>query len=55
MIGIVSSDDKAQLAKAYGAEHLIVTKDTKVMIVEVKKLTSGKGCHVIFDGVGKDT
>jgi len=55
VIGIVSSFEKAALAKEYGAEHLIVTKDTKAMIDEVKTMTSGEGCHVIYDGVGKDT
>jgi NADPH2:quinone reductase len=54
MIGTVSSDGKAALAKANGCTHTIVY--TRENVVErVKALTGGKGVPVVYDGVGKDT
>lgn len=54
MIGTVSTDEKAALAKANGCTHTIVTsrEDT---VARVKEITSGKGVPVVFDSVGKDT
>ncbi|EJU02837.1 NADP-binding protein [Dacryopinax primogenitus] len=54
VIGTVSTLAKAQLARENGAEHVIISKEQNV-IQEVMKLTDGKGCHVILDGIGKDT
>jgi NADPH2:quinone reductase len=54
MIGTVSSDEKAALAKSHGCAHTIVY--TRENVVErVKALTGGKGVPVVYDGVGKDT
>ena len=54
MIGTVSSDEKAALAKSHGCTHTIVY--TRENVVErVKALTGGKGVPVVYDGVGKDT
>ena len=54
MIGTVSSDEKAALAKANGCTHTIVY--TRENFVErVKALTGGKGVPVVYDGIGKDT
>ena len=53
MIGTVSSDEKAALAKAHGCTHTILY--TRENVVErVKALTGGKGVPVVYDGVGKD-
>ena len=54
MIGTVSTDEKAALAKANGCTHTIVTsrEDT---VARVKEITAGKGVPVVFDSVGKDT
>ena len=53
MIGTVSSDEKAALAKANGCTHTIVY--TRENFVErVKALTGGKGVPVVYDSVGKD-
>lgn len=54
LIGTVSSDDKAALAKAHGAAHVINTK-TENFVARVADITGGKGCDVVYDGVGKDT
>ncbi|MEJ8857314.1 quinone oxidoreductase [Variovorax robiniae] len=54
MIGTVSSDEKAEIAKANGCTHTIVT--TRENIAErVRELTDGKGVPVVYDSVGKDT
>ncbi len=54
MIGTVSTEAKAEAAKAAGCTHTIVTsrEDT---VQRVKELTEGKGVSVVFDSVGKDT
>jgi len=53
MIGTVSSDEKAALAKANGCTHTIVY--TRENFVErVKAITGGKGVPVVYDSVGKD-
>jgi NADPH:quinone reductase len=54
MIGTVSTEEKARIAKANGCAHTIVT--SKENIAErVRELTDGKGVEVVFDSVGKDT
>ena len=54
MIGVVSSDEKAAIAKAHGCAHTIVS--TRENIAErVRELTDGKGVPVVFDSIGKDT
>ena len=54
MIGTVGSDEKAQLAKASGCEH-IINHRTENVVERVKEITEGKGVPVVYDGVGKDT
>ena len=54
VIGTTSTPEKAALAKAHGADHVILyTKEDVVQ--RVLALTGGKGVDAIFDGVGKDT
>ena len=54
VIGTVSSDEKAALAKKHGcAWPVVYTRDD--FVAAVKKLTKGKGVPVVYDGVGKDT
>lgn len=54
VIGTVSSDEKAALAKAHGCDHLInYTREN--FVEKVKELTDGKGVPVVYDGVGKTT
>jgi NADPH:quinone reductase len=54
VIGTVGSKDKAALAKANGAHHTILCRDEN-FAARVKEITGGKLCHVVYDGVGKDT
>ena len=54
MIGTVSTDEKAGLAKAHGCSHTIVTSRENI-VDRVKEITHGQGVPVVFDSVGKDT
>jgi NADPH:quinone reductase len=54
MIGTVSSDDKAKLAKEAGCAHVINYK-TENFVERVKEITGGKKVPVVYDAVGKDT
>ncbi|MBK4718905.1 quinone oxidoreductase [Azospirillum sp. YIM DDC1] len=54
VIGTVSSDEKAELARAAGCDHpIIYTRDN--FVNRVKDLTDGQGVPVVYDGVGKTT
>ncbi len=54
VIGTVSTDDKAKIARDAGADHIILyTKQD--FVEETKKLTGNKGADYIIDGVGKTT
>jgi NADPH2:quinone reductase len=54
VITTVSTDEKAALSKSAGADHVINYTETE-FAPEVKRLTDGKGVHVVYDGVGKTT
>ena len=54
MIGTVSTDQKAELAKEYGCEYTINYKEEKVS-KRVMEITNNQGVTVVYDGVGKDT
>jgi NADPH:quinone reductase len=54
MIGTVSTDKKAAIAKANGCAHTIVTSRENIA-ERVREITGGKGVPVVFDSVGKDT
>jgi NADPH:quinone reductase len=54
VIGTVSSEEKAQLAREAGADEVIVFT-RQDFESEVKRLTGGKGVEVVYDGVGKAT
>jgi NADPH:quinone reductase len=53
VIGTVSSDAKAELARANGCEHPIVTR-SYIFAEKTKQLTGGRGADVIYDGLGRD-
>jgi NADPH2:quinone reductase len=54
VIGTVSTDAKAALASEAGADA-IIRYDREPVASRVRELTGGKGCQVVFDGVGADT
>lgn len=54
VIGTVSTEEKAKLARAAGADGIILyTKDD--FESETRRLTGGKGVDVVYDSVGKTT
>jgi len=54
VITTVSTDEKAALSKRAGADHVVKYTET-AFAPEVKRLTDGKGVHVVYDSVGKTT
>lgn len=54
VIGTVSTPEKAEAARAAGADHAIDYSREDVA-AKVREITSGAGVRVAFDGVGKDT
>jgi NADPH:quinone reductase len=54
VIGTVSTEEKAALAKAAGADHIILYGQEEVAKT-VREITSGAGVRVTFDGVGMAT
>ncbi len=53
VIGVVSSEAKAELARAHGAEHVLVGYEG--FVAEVKRITAGAMVPVVYDSVGHDT
>lgn len=54
VIAVVGSDAKAEIARALGADHVIVQARDDIA-KRVREITNGEGAHVVYDGVGKDT
>jgi len=54
VIATAGTEEKAKLARAAGADEVILYAQQDFE-VETKRLTDGKGVHVIYDGVGKTT
>ena len=53
VIGTVSSQAKAEVARAAGAEHVIVGRDAD-FVAQALALTDGRGVDVAYDGLGGD-
>jgi NADPH2:quinone reductase len=54
VIGTVSTEEKAKLARQAGADDVILYT-TQDFEAEVKRLTGGRGVNVVYDSVGKTT
>ena len=54
VIGTVSSEEKAELARAHGCQHPIIYSQQD-FVAEVDRLTSGKKLPVVYDSIGRDT
>lgn len=54
VIATAGTEEKAQLARDAGADECIVYTQTNFE-TETRRLTEGKGVHVVYDGVGKAT
>lgn len=53
VIAIVGSEAKADLVRSLGADHVVLLQDD--WVARVKSITRGRGAHVVYDSVGKDT
>jgi len=54
VIGTVSTEEKAELARAAGADEVILYSQSDFE-TEVKRITDGQGVNVVYDSVGKST
>ena len=54
VIGVVSTDEKAALAKKNGCEH-VVRSDDPDFVSHVRELTDGTGVAAVYDSVGKES
>ena len=54
VIGTVSSQEKAALAREHGCEHPIIYTQEDV-VARVREITGGVGLPVVYDGVGGST
>ncbi|MDG1462638.1 MAG: quinone oxidoreductase [Gammaproteobacteria bacterium] len=54
VIGVVSTDAKAELARNNGCAEIVMA-DAPDFVGQVRELTDGKGVAVAYDSVGKDT
>jgi NADPH2:quinone reductase len=54
VIGTVSTKEKAAIARAAGADEVIFYTEQD-FVEEVRRMTSGRGLDVVYDGVGKNT
>jgi NADPH2:quinone reductase len=54
LIGTVGSNEKAALAKAHGAAH-VINYNTEDVVQRVIEITGGAKVPVVYDSVGKDT
>ncbi|TMA06742.1 MAG: quinone oxidoreductase [Deltaproteobacteria bacterium] len=54
VFGTVSTEEKARLAREAGADQVILYTQTDFS-AEVKRLTNGRGVHVVYDSVGQST
>ena len=53
VIGVVSTEEKAELARQHGAAHTVIGHAT--LVAEVKRITGGAMVPVVYDSVGKNT
>ncbi len=53
VIGTVSTPEKAELARAHGADHTVLTSEN--LPARVKEITKGAMLPAVYDSVGRDT
>ncbi|MDH3272541.1 MAG: quinone oxidoreductase [Gemmatimonadota bacterium] len=54
VIGTVGSEEKGQLAKQHGCDHVILYRHEDIA-ARVAEITGGAGCAVAYDSVGRST
>lgn len=54
VIGIVGTEEKAELARGHGCRHVILAAEPDP-VARVRELTGGEGVAAVYDSVGRDT
>jgi NADPH2:quinone reductase len=54
VIGTAGGPDKTARVRELGADHAIDYR-SEDFVSRVREITDGQGCHVVYDGVGRDT
>ncbi len=54
VIGVTSTEAKAEFVREAGADEVIISKQSDIA-KEARRITEGCGVNVVYDGVGKDT
>lgn len=54
LIATAGSDEKTQIAKDLGADH-VINLEKEDFVARVRDITGGKGVDVVYDSIGKDT
>jgi NADPH:quinone reductase len=54
VIGVTSSEKKAEFVREAGVDEVVVSKNVDIA-KEARRITDGRGVSVVYDGVGKDT
>lgn len=54
VIATAGSEEKANIARALGADHVFITGRDDIA-TRVREITNGEGVDVVYDSVGKDT
>ncbi len=54
VVGTVSTEEKAEVARQAGADEVIIYTE-RDFVGEIHRLTGGAGVQVVYDGVGRDT
>lgn len=54
IVGTVSTNEKAEVARAAGCDHPVVRSKQSFVDV-VREVTDGEGCAVVYEAIGKET
>ena len=54
IVGTVSTEEKAEAARAAGCDHAVV-RSTDDFVAKVREVTDGEGAAVVYEAIGKDT
>jgi NADPH2:quinone reductase len=54
VIGVTSTPEKAKSVSEAGSDAIIISGQSGIA-QEARRITGGRGVHVVYDGVGKDT
>jgi NADPH2:quinone reductase len=54
VIGVVGSEEKAQLARKHGCKHVLISGRDE-LVPAVREIMKGQGVAAVYDSVGKDT